>query len=91
MYHLLWAICRSTKISNSRPLIFYPLSHFPSYFIVNEGKIKAKLNILPRKRGFFLGSQEGSEEDESKYYVLQADNDNDNVLVKVKNTTLNYL
>ena len=49
------------------------------------------MNILPTKRGFFLGSQEGSEEDESKYYVLQADNDNDNVLVKVKNTTLNYL
>ena len=49
------------------------------------------MNNRPDKRGFFLGSQEGSEEDESKYYVLQADNDNDNVLVKVKNTTLNYL
>ena len=85
MYDLLWAICRSIQISNSRPLNFYPLSHFPSYFIVNEGKIKASRTLVPDKSGFSLEFQE----DESKY-ILQA-NDRDEVSVEVKNTALNYL
>ena len=78
MHDLLWAILRSTKISNSRPLNFYPLFHFRSYFIVNKGKIKATINREGQTRGFFLEFQEN----ESKY-VLQADPEG-NVLVTLK-------
>ena len=74
-----------TKISNSRPLNFYPLSHFPFYFIVNEGKIKAIKKFQPQNRGFLLEFQDGD-----RKYVLQA-NTEDKVSVKVNNTTLNYL
>ena len=86
MYDLLWAICRSTKISNSRPPNFYPLSHFPSYFIFNEGEIKAKEEIKPSKRGFFLEFQKDGET-----YVLEPNINGNSVSEKVKNTTLNFL
>ena len=72
-------------MSNFRPLNFYPLSHFPFYFIVNEGEIKARKEVLSNKRGFLLEFQE-----DEKTYLLQP-NTNYTSVEKVKNTTLNFL
>ena len=75
----------SASVVSSPPLNFYPLSHFSSDFIVNEGEITARKKPIAKKEGFLLEFQE-----DGKKYVLEADAEYTGVSKKVKNTTLNF-